>query len=160
MKYLKIIIPIMIFSLLSGCYFNDPKYVNIKSKEIPNYYSNEINSKLLNNQDYSVEIFNDNLYKKTKIDDSEKVIIDNFINSLSNDSFTNTEKPTTTEIYQIRVKFDDQKYIIKIYNETTVTVSPWDGIYQEDLIDMKNIPKRYNLLDFCKNVENRININQ
>lgn len=60
----------------------------------------------------------------------------------------------------MRILFDDEKYIIKVYNENIVTVFPWDGIYEEDIINMVNVPQRNNPMDFCKNIEERINLNQ
>jgi len=150
---------ILLFSLQS-CSINDPKYIHFGTKESPDFYINEINSRILNSEDYSLEIFNTNLYKKIKIDDTEKVVIENFINSLANANYIDNEKPSTQEVYQMRITFNDEKYIINIYNESMVTVFPWDGIYDEDIINMVNVPERYNLLDFCENIEKRINLNQ
>lgn len=160
MKHIKIIIIFVFLFLLQGCSFKDPKYINFKEKESPNFYINEISSKLLNGEDFSLEIFNTNLYKKIKIDDSEKVVINNFINSLAYSNYIDNEKPITDEIYEMRILFDDEKYIIKVYNENIVTVFPWDGIYEEDIINMVNVPQRNNPMDFCKNIEERINLNQ
>lgn len=160
MKHIKIIIIFVFLFLLQGCSFKDPKYINFKEKESPNFYINEISSKLLNGEDFSLEIFNTNLYKKIKIDDSEKVVINNFINSLADSNYIDNEKPITDEIYEMRILFDDEKYIIKVYNENIVTVFPWDGIYEEDIINMVNVPQRNNPMDFCKNIEEIINLNQ
>ena len=160
MKYIKIIIILPFLILLQSCSLKDPKYMNFEKKETPNYYINEINSKILNGEDYSVEIFNTNLYKKFKIEDTEKLIIGNFLDSLSNDNYLDNQKPETKEVYEMRITFKNGKYVIKVFNETTITVFPWDGVYEEDLINMTNIPKRYNLLYFCKDIENRINLIQ
>jgi hypothetical protein len=160
MKHFKLIIILPLIFILQSCSLTGPEYIHFDKKETPNFYINEINSKLLNGENYSIEIFNTNLYKRIKIEDSEKVILENFINSLANSNYIDNEKPTTLEPYEMRIEFKDEKYIIKIYNETTITVFPWDGIYEEDLINMINVPERYNLLDFCTNIEKRININQ
>lgn len=160
MKHIKLIIIILFLFLLQGCSFKDPKYIHFEEKEIPNFYINEISSKLLNGEDFSMEIFNTNLYKRIKIDDSEKIVIDNFINALTEANYLDNEKPITRESYEMRLIFKDEKYIIKVYSENIVTVFPWDGIYEEDLINMINIPQRYNLMDFCTNIEQRINLTQ
>ena len=42
MKNIKLLIILLLVTLLSGCVFNDPKYINFKSKPNLYYYSNEI----------------------------------------------------------------------------------------------------------------------
>ena len=46
MKYLKLIFILLLCSILSGCIFDDPKYINLKSKPNLYYYSNEIYKKV------------------------------------------------------------------------------------------------------------------
>lgn len=46
MKNIKLLIILLLVTLLSGCVFNDPKYINFKSKPNLYYYSNEIYKKL------------------------------------------------------------------------------------------------------------------
>ncbi|MBM6820885.1 hypothetical protein H6A19_16335, partial [Clostridium saudiense] len=50
MKYLKFIYIILLTTLLSGCVFNDPKYINLRTKPNLYYYSNEIYEKIKNNE--------------------------------------------------------------------------------------------------------------
>ncbi|NLK96364.1 MAG: DUF4883 family protein [Clostridiales bacterium] len=151
-----IIILFIIFTLLfQGCNMSDPKYIHFDSKPNNSYYTHLIDSKIINNEDYSIELFNTNMHKRIKIDDSEKVIIKNFIDSLSNDNYKEYEEIDETEIYQIRITFNNEKYIIKIYDKNKISVNPWDGTYEKDIIYMDNIPIRYNLYNFCVHVENR-----
>ena len=42
MKYLKFICILLLVTLLSGCVFNDPKYINLRTKPNLYYYSSEI----------------------------------------------------------------------------------------------------------------------
>ena len=44
---------------------------------------------------------------------------------------------------------------MRIYDSSTISISPWDGNYEEDIISMNNIPLRYNLLDFCTHIQNK-----
>ena len=66
--------------LLQGCSFNDPKYINFSKKSSPDFYTKEIYSKLLNDEEYSIELFNTNFYKNVPINKEEdNDIIENFI---------------------------------------------------------------------------------
>ena len=148
--------------LLQGCSFNDPKYINFSKKSSPDFYTKEIYSKLLNDEEYSIELFNTNFYKNVPINKEEdNDIIENFIRSLSKDNYkTDWTIPEEKEPYQLKITFDDSKYVIKIYSNSIVTVSPWDGIYPEDIINIEDVPNRYNLFDFCSHIEHEWKYNQ
>ena len=64
------------------------------------------------------------------------------------------------EIYQLRLTIDNQKYIIKIFDYTLISIAPYDGNYEEDIIVMDNVPIRYNLYDYCYYIENNYKLNQ
>ena len=63
MKRFTIYIFLILSLLLQGCSFNDPKYINFSEKSSPDFYTKEIYSKLLNDEEYSIELFNTNFYK-------------------------------------------------------------------------------------------------
>ena len=136
MKKFTIYIFLILSLLLQGCSFSDPKYINFSEKSSPDFYTKEIYSKLLNDEEYSLELFNTNFYKTDGVIPEEK------------------------EPYQLKIIFDDSKYVIKIYSNSTVTVSPWDGIYPEDIINIEDVPNRYNLFDFCSHIEHEWKYNQ
>lgn len=162
MKKFAIYFLIILAFLLQGCSFNDPKYINFNEKSSPNLYTNEIYSKLLNNEKYSLELFNTNFYKNIPISEEEdNDIIENFIRSLSEENYkTDDAIPKEREPYQLKITFDDSKYIIKIFNNSIVTISPWDGVYPEDIINIEDIPNKYNLFDYCSHIEHEWKYNQ
>ena len=163
MKHIKKLSLIFIFIfiiLFNGCTMDDPKYINFKEKPSLNYYCTEIHNRLLKGENYSLSIYDTNVTKLIRIDDSEKVIVDNFFSYLSNDSYQKYENITDIEPYQFRIIFDDIQYVIKIFNNEKVSIFPWDGTYNEDIISMTNIPARYNLYDFCEYIKNRVYSNQ
>lgn len=162
-KLYSLIVLILYITLLQGCSYEKPDYVHFTNKPSLNYYIGEINNCILKGEDYTFEIFYKDVYKTIKIDDSEKVLIENFINSLTNDSYEKYTYTDEIEPFQIRITFNndpEEKYIIKIYNYTTISVSPWDGIYDPDIISMKNVPENYNLYNFCTYVKERVYLNQ
>lgn len=154
MKKLKLIILLLLIIILQGCGLRDPKYMHLESKATPNFYTNEVYGKILSDEDFSLEVFNTNMYKSIPVSDTENEIIENFIHSLSTEDYKEGDIPTDREPYQIRINFSDKKYIIKVFNSNLVTLYPWDGNYQEDIISMNNIPIHNNLYDFCKHIEN------
>ena len=156
MKTKKLIIFIIFSLFLIGCDINNPKYINLKKKESINYYSNEIYFKILNNEDYTLTMFDTDVSKNTLIDKEEQVIIENFLSSLTSSNYLkNSDDISNKEAFHLIIEFDDSKYIFNVYDENLVTVYPWDGVFPEDIITSENVPLRYNLYDFCNHIKNR-----
>ena len=62
--------------------------------------------------------------------------------------------------YKLIIEFSDKsndKYVINIFDKNTVTLFPWDGNLQEDMINMDNIPARGNVYSFCIYIINKDN---
>lgn len=156
MKKLTTFIILILLFTLQGCAFEDPKYIHFKEKSSNNFYTQEIYSKLLNDEDYSLEVFNTNIYKNILVHDDEEGIIENLIRELSSENYKEDGDISEKEPYQIKIKFNDNAtYVIKIFNENTISVSPWDGIFKEDIVDIQSVPKKYNLYDFCTHIESQ-----
>ncbi|MDO5518583.1 MAG: DUF4883 family protein, partial [Clostridium sp.] len=107
-----------------------------------------------NNDTFTLYVFDTNLYKEIPVESSENAIIENFLNSLTEDDYLN-EPIKDKEPFRIKIVFKDEKYLLRVYNESLVSISPWDGTYKEDTISMENLPLRYNLIDFCNHIENK-----
>ena len=157
MKFIKLIIPLIFSLFFTGCSFNNPKYINLKKKESINYYSNEVYSKILNNEKYTLTMFDTDVSKNTTIDEEEKIIIENFLSSLTSSNYLKeSDDILNKETFHLIIKFsDNSKYIFNIYDENLVAVYPWDGVFSEDIITSDNVPLRYNLYDFCTHIKNK-----
>lgn len=156
MRKFKLLFILLIICMLQGCGLNNPKYIHFGTKNDPALYTKEVYSKILSNEEFTMVLFNNNLYKDISIDTSENDIIKNFISSLSETNYENQEIPDETEPYEIRIEFSDGgKYVINVYNDSLVALYPWDGNYEEDVISMENVPIHYNLYDFCTHIESQ-----
>lgn len=153
---------LIIFStlFLIGCNTENIQYISFTSKPSLSYYTDKIRLLLANNKDYSIILFNKNLFRTTPLDDNQKLIIENFLDYLPNDNYKEYYDIEKKEIYQLRLTIDNQKYIIKIFDYTLISIAPYDGNYEEDIIVMDNIPIRYNLYDYCYYIENNYKLNQ
>ena len=100
------------------------------------------------------------MFRTTPLDDNQKQIIENFLDYLPNNNYKDYYDIEKKEIYQLRLTIDNQKYIIKIFDYTLISVAPYDGNYEEDIIVMDNVPIRYNLYDYCYYIENNYKLNQ
>ena len=87
MKYLKFIYIILLTTLLSGCVFNDPKYINLRTKPNLYYYSNEIYKKIKNNESYSLKVFDVNFYEYHEVSEEDEDVLPCFLESLNNDNY-------------------------------------------------------------------------
>lgn len=157
MKNKKLCILLIFVFILYGCSTNDPKYINLSKKETLNYYTNEVLTNILNGENYSLKMVDTNVSKSIPISDDEKVIIENFIDSLSDSNFKkNSDEKVDKEPFQLVITFDNNsKYVFRVYSSELVTVFPWDGNFSEDVITSENVPIHYNLYDFCTHVKNK-----
>jgi len=147
------IIVILLFTL-NGCSFQNPKYINLSSKPSNHYYTDELENKILNNETFTLYVFDTNLYKEIEVSSEENTIIENFISALVDDNYSD-DPIDINESFRLKIVFNDDKYLIKIFNDSIVSISPWDGNYKEDVISIKDLPLRYNLFDFCNHIANK-----
>lgn len=153
-KLLSVIIMFLITLPLFSCDAQNPKYINFTSKPNNHYYTDKLRSRILSNDTFTLYVFDTNLYKEIPVESSDNAIIENFLNSLTEDDYLN-EPIKDKEPYRLKIVFKDEKYLLRVYNESLVSISPWDGTYKEDTISMENLPLRYNLIDFCNHIENK-----
>ena len=149
-----IFIILFLLFTLNGCSFQNPKYINFSTKSSNHYYTDELENKILNNESFTLYVFDTNLYKEIEVPSDENPIIENFISSLVNDNYS-SEQIDVKESFRMKIVFSDNKYLIKIFNDSIISVSPWDGNYKEDIISIKDLPLRYNLFDFCNHIANK-----
>lgn len=145
---------LLLLLTLNGCYFQDLGYINLSTKPNNHYYTDELENKILNNENFTLYVFDTNLYKEIEVPSEENPILENFISSLVEDNYLD-EKVDMKEPFRLKIVFDDDKYLIKIFNDSVVSISPWDGNYKEDVISIKGLPLRYNPFDFCNHITNK-----
>lgn len=152
-KYVFFIITIAITSLLIGCNFNESQYIRPDTKPTANYYTNEIKEKLNENKDYTIKVFDLNIYKYYEVNKEEHSILPEFIDDLNDENYGVEKNKDMTPEYKIIIEFDKEKYIINAYNDKLISIYPWDGVYPEDTISMEGIPDYYNLYKFCEYIK-------
>jgi hypothetical protein len=145
---------LVFFFTLIGCNVKTVQYISFSTKPNNHYYTDELKNKILNNENFTLSVFDTNLYKEIEVPIDENPIIENFISSLVNDNYS-AEQPNIKESFRIKIAFNDNKYLIKIFNDSIISISPWDGNYKEDIISIKDLPLRYNLFDFCNHIANK-----
>ena len=133
---------------------SNSKYINLTTKPSNNYYTQNLQSKLLNDNSFTLYIFDTNFYKEIPVSKDENKIIENFISSLDSTNFSDSLPDSSiNECFRIKIVFSDSsKYVIKVFNAENVSILPWDGTYNEDFINMQNVLLRYNLYDFCTHI--------
>jgi hypothetical protein len=140
---------------LTGCNLQNYQYINFSVKPNNHYYIDEIKNKILNNKNFTLYVFDTDLYKEIEVPKDENSIFEDFISSLTDENYS-VEAPNSKEPFRIRLYFNDKdQYFIKVFNDSIISISPWDGIFNEDVISIKNLPLRYNLFDFCNHIENK-----
>ena len=155
MKKLNLIfIILLLLSTLNGCTFQNPKYINFSTKPNNHYYTDELKNKILNNETFALYVFDTNIYKEIEVPSEENLIIENFISSITSDNYFD-DQIDIKEPFRLKIVFNDDKYLIKVFNDSIISISPWDGNYKEDVISIKGLPLGYNLFDFCNHITNK-----
>lgn len=149
-KVIKIIIPLFLVILLTGCNTSNIQYINFSTKPNNYYYTNEIYQKVINNEKYTLQVFDENLYKYYDVAPEDYNLLKEFIDSLNKESFGEKIDTKVDPPYKLIIQFDNIKYIINAYNEKDITVYPWDGVFEEDRLTMEGIPDYYNIYKYCE----------
>jgi len=114
-----IIILLLLFSTLTGCSSENPKYINFSTKPNNHYYTDQLKNKILTDENFTIYVFDTNLYKEIEVSKEENPIIKNFISSLISDNYSN-EEVKNKEIYRLKIVFSDDKYLIKVFDNSVV----------------------------------------
>jgi hypothetical protein len=153
-RYNLIVITLLLLFSLTSCSIENPKYINFSTKPNNHYYTDQLENKILMDDNFTLYVFDTNLYKEIEVSKDENLIIKNFLSSVVSENYTDNEI-NSKEIYRVKVVFSDDKYLIKVFDNSTISISPWDGNYKEDVVLIKDLPLRYNLLDFCNHIANK-----
>ena len=155
MKYIKLIFTIFICCILCGCFLDDPKYITFETKPTTYYYSDELYSKLKENPSFTLQVYD------VPVDDYD--IVESFLTSLHTENYLlelPDEFKESKQQYRLIISFGTSKYIINAYSPDLDTIHPYDGSFQEDIIDStKNVDARNNIYDFCVYVINKAQSN-
>ncbi|MGL5379927.1 DUF4883 family protein [Clostridium sp.] len=152
-RYLKLIFLFLFILILPGCGLSSPEYIIPKSKPSTHYYTNEIYKKLKNQEAYNIKIFDLDVYKYYDVDSEEHSIMLEFIESLNDKNFEASIEEDLKPRYKLIIEFEDSKYLINAYNESLISIYPWDGVYKEDVLSLEGVPDYYNVFKFCEYID-------
>ncbi len=148
-----IVFPLIIIGCNKNFAQNIPTPLNF-SKPSLNYYTNTLVHSIKDSQNIQISI----LYSKTgknKILPNEYIENFNlFINSikktffLHNTSQINLKDPE----YKLTISIDGKNsFVINIFDENLISIHPWDGSYEADLINISSLNSKvniFNMIDF------------
>jgi hypothetical protein len=153
MKKLISIVLILLFTLLSlgGCKINSDELPFAHKKPSNFYYTNLLAKDLINLSSLKGSMYELNLHKEKPIDSEGFESVVTFFKSLSSKNFINKpdDLPTNPQ-FKVFLTTENEKFVINVYNEKYISIHPWEGIYQEDYIELSNIKLRYNIYELCK----------
>jgi len=141
-----IIAILLIPIILIGCTYS----INRKK---PNnfYYTNLLAKNLTISSSCTGTAIDTNFYKKQNLTTEDLDTIKKLTKALSKKNFIAAPKDLPKKpIYKIILEFNDEKYVINIYNEKYLSIYPWDGSYNMDYLDITNIERGYNVYYLCK----------
>ncbi|ASW42494.1 DUF4883 family protein [Clostridium isatidis] len=152
-KLISYIVILIIPLLFVSCNINTAQYSKPKNKPSLDYYTNEIYRRLMSNEEYKLIVFDMDFYVSYDVNENEHSILPEFFDALKTENFEAKTEINSSPKFKLIVEFSDFKYIINIYDEEVVSIYPWDGIYEEDILSMEDIPDYYNLYKFCEYIK-------
>ena len=126
-----------------------------QNKEVANFYASKLNDLFVNSEEFKVKIFDMDYYTYYSVNKEDFIVVSEFIKFLKEEDFSLDDTSTYDNLrpkFKLIVEFTEDKYIFNIYDEKMSTLYPWDGIYEEDVFTMSNVPDYYNLYKFCNYV--------
>ena len=110
-----------------------------------------------------MQVFDCILYKYYDVPVDDYDIVESFLTSLHTENYLlelPDEFKESKQQYRLIISFGTSKYIINAYSPNLDTIHPYDGSFQEDIIDStKNVDARNNIYDFCVYVINKAQSN-
>ena len=158
-KYIKILLIFLIFPFfILSCnsnFINTLKSpLKIKKPSLSLYTNNLI--KTINNSansNLTISIFYSKLGKNKTIPKEYIENISSFFNSLKPEYFldySTSNLDTKNPEYRLTVYLNEKSiFVIDILNDKYITIYPWDGSYEPDLIDISNLHTRTNLFNIA-----------
>lgn len=158
-KYLKILLICLIFPFFTlSCNSNFIKTLKSPlkiAKPSSSFYTNNliktINSSVNNSYNLTISIFYSKLGKNKTIPKEYMENINLFFNSLKTEYFldySTSNIDTKNPEYRLTVYLNEKSiFVIDILNDKYITIYPWDGSYEPDLIDISNLHTRINLFN-------------
>lgn len=160
-KYLKILLIILTFSFFTmGCNKNIKLPLKLSKPSLDLYTENLIRS-IKNSKNVQISIFYPKIGKNKVIPDDYMEKFNLFIESIKPNYFINSKNKNLNlqnPEYRLTVFINNtETFIINIFDTKYVTIHPWDGTYEADIIDISNLHDGiniYNIVNFI--IKNKI----
>ncbi len=133
---------------LTGCMAGFP----ILSEKKPNnyYYTNLLVKDIKLNSAVSCKVVEMNYYRELAVTGENYKKVCSSFDKLSGSSFIQAPKDLPSRPkFKLIFSCSKDKYIVNVYSSRYVSVSPWDGPYEMDYIDISTLPASVNLYELC-----------
>lgn len=159
-KKLKLISIILIFPIfLISCKTNfiETMKISLKiSKPSLNFYTKSLINSINNSDNIHISIFYTKTGKNKVIPPEHMDKFNLFINSIKPNYFLDPSTVDSNNIKNIEYKLtvfinDKSSFVINIFSDKFISIHPWDGNYEPDIIyisDLQDGINIYNVIDF------------
>ncbi|WP_027632374.1 DUF4883 family protein [Clostridium hydrogeniformans] len=142
----------LLFLLFTFLFITSCEVVDYNKKKPNNFfYTKDLYNKVTSSENVKVLLFETNLHKEIDVTTEGVDTVKNFIENLKNESFISKPEDLSEEApYKFFVDIDEDRYVINVYDDASVSLHPWDGVYSPDYINTSKVYKAYNLHKFSK----------
>lgn len=158
-KFFKKIFIIFIFPLLiMGCNKNFTESIKSPlriSKPSLNLYTENLIRSIKNTENLQISIFYPKIGKNKTIPNNYMEKFNLFIESIKPNYFIDPKKQNINlqnPEYRLTIFINNSPtFILNIFDAKYITINPWDGTYEPDIIDISNLHTGiniYNIVDF------------
>lgn len=147
-KLVYVFLFISLFSLI-GC--NTIEYMNYNKKPNQTYYSDKLKNSL-NSNIQNIKIIENNFFKEINLDENQVKLISEMINEIDSTDVLTDKISIESEksLFKIYVETKSENFIIDVYGNDVLTIYPWDGIYEKDIVSLSQSPLSLKPESICK----------
>lgn len=128
------------------------KYIKYEKPSL-SYYTSKLYD-LSSNDNLEIQILDTNVYRTIEVDKEDIRIISDLISNLKADNFLAQipEGLPAKSLYKLFITSGNDKMVLDVYGDDTITIYPWDGDFDKDCLTLKGIPNSFKMEQFCKYV--------
>lgn len=145
----KKIILLTVLTIFLACFCGCDNELLHKEKPFNFYYTNLLAGSFVKEKVIKVSLIDTVYYKNYSLNNSEISVLKNFLIHLEKHNYINRPSNLPSKpMYRFFLTFSKTKFVLDVYNKNYVTISPWDGYYSKDFLDITDIPSSCNPYNF------------
>ena len=135
-KIISIFLLVFIGIFFTSC--STYEYINYSKKPNTTYYLDKMKgeSKKIN----SIRVIESNFFKEIEVNKKNYNLISDMLGEISEQNLLEKYELSDNPLYRIYIDISTDKFVIDIYGDDVISIYPWDGNYEKEIYNIKDLP--------------------